>query len=177
MPALRAEGSSSRGQQAAKALSEAYEAVAEFVKPSVVQIRTVQKKAGGMGGLPGLPPNMRRFQVPPRGNENVNPRDFEEMLRRFLNPEGNPQGNPEKEQFGFRNQGVGSGFVFDNHGHILTNNHVVEELREDRRATFLRQGTGVLASRLSAPTSRATSLSSRSIIRATRPCPRAIAAG
>ena len=22
--------------------------------------------------------------------------------------------------------GVGSGFVYDNHGHILTNNHVVE---------------------------------------------------
>jgi serine protease Do len=108
------------GQQAAKALSEAYEAVAEFVRPSVVQI-TVQKKAGSLPQIPGLP-NMRRFQFPPRGNENMNPRDFEEMLRRFLNPEG----NPEKEQFGFRNQGVGSGFVYDDRGHILTNNHVVE---------------------------------------------------
>jgi serine protease Do len=44
------------------------------------------------------------------------------MLRKFFGPEG----NPEKEQFGFRNQGVGSGFVYDNRGHILTNNHVVE---------------------------------------------------
>ena len=109
------------GQQAAKALSEAYEAVAEFVKPSVVQI-TVQKKTGGPSGLPGLPPNMRRFQSPPRGNEKLNPRDFEDMLRRFLNPEG----NPEKEQFGNRSMGVGSGFVYDDRGHILTNNHVVE---------------------------------------------------
>jgi serine protease Do len=106
------------GQQAAKALSEAYEAVAEFVRPCVVQI-TVQKKAGGLPQIPGMP-NMRRF--PPRGNENMNPRDFEDLLRKFLNPEG----NPEKEQFGFRNQGVGSGFVYDNRGHILTNNHVVE---------------------------------------------------
>jgi serine protease Do len=108
------------GQQAAKALSEAYEAVAEFVRPCVVQI-TVQKKAGSLPQIPGMP-NMRRFQFPPRGNENMTPRDFEEMLKKFFNPEG----NPEKEQFGFRNQGVGSGFVYDNHGHILTNNHVVE---------------------------------------------------
>jgi serine protease Do len=111
------------GQQAARALSEAYEAVAEFVRPSVVQIE-VQKKAGSLPGLPGMP-NIRRFQFPPRGNDNMTPKDlkdFEDMLKKFFNPEG----NPEKEQFSFRNRGVGSGFVYDNRGHILTNNHVVE---------------------------------------------------
>jgi serine protease Do len=106
------------GQQAAKALSEAYEAVAEFVRPSVVQI-AVQKKVGSMPGIP----NMRRFQFPPRGNENM-PREFEDMLRRFFDFESAPQ--REREQFGFRGTGIGSGFVYDNHGHILTNNHVVD---------------------------------------------------
>jgi serine protease Do len=110
---------SDESQRTAKALSEAFGAVAEFVRPSVVQI-SVQKKAGRIPGLP----NMRRFQNPnPRGNGQAIPKDFEELLKRFLDPES---GNPEKEQFGFNATGLGSGFVYDNRGHILTNNHVVE---------------------------------------------------
>ena len=109
------------GQRTAKALSQAFGAVAEFARPSVVQI-SVQKKGGS-----GLPPGMRRFQLPnPRGGPG-NPgdpgRDLEEMLRRFFNPESGPQ----KEQFGNRGHGLGSGFVYDSKGHILTNNHVVED--------------------------------------------------
>jgi serine protease Do len=60
------------GQKAARALSEAFGAVADFARPSVVQI-SVNKKVGG-------------FRV---------------------------------------GEGTGSGFVYDDHGHILTNNHVV----------------------------------------------------
>jgi serine protease Do len=109
------------GQRTAKALSQAFGAVAEFTRPSVVQI-SVQKKLGkGMT----LPPGLRRIPIP-RGNPG-NPgdpsQDLEEMLRRFFSPEAGPQ----REQLPFRASGLGSGFVYDDRGHILTNNHVVED--------------------------------------------------
>ena len=60
-------GRAAEGQKAAQALSEAYEAVADFVKPSVVQI-SVQRKAGALNPRRGNPrapvPN-----VPTRGND------------------------------------------------------------------------------------------------------------
>ena len=111
-------------QRTAKALSNAYASVAEYVRPSVVQI-TVSKKAPS--GVPGL--GNRRFQMPspgPGGNPNINPKDLEEMLKKFFGPQF---GNPENQQFGSPRGGgvgIGSGFVYDDHGHILTNNHVVE---------------------------------------------------
>jgi len=46
---------------------------------------------------------------------------MEEMLKRFFGPDGAPK--IEKQQFAA--EGTGSGFVYDDHGHILTNNHVV----------------------------------------------------
>ncbi len=102
-------------QRTAKALSEAFGAVAEFARPSVVQI-AVQKKAGA--GLPGA---LRRFGAPAPRNGQPGNRDLEEMLKRFF------EGMPQNEQFGTPGRGVGSGFVYDNKGHIVTNNHVVED--------------------------------------------------
>jgi len=102
-------------QRNARGLSEAFTAVAEFVKPSVVQIKA-QKKAGvrrpGQGR--GNP-----FQGP---NGNVDPKDLEEFFKKFFPQEF----NKENQQFGGPQLGgTGSGFVYDDAGHILTNNHVV----------------------------------------------------
>jgi len=60
----------------------------------------------------------------PNGN-GIDPKDLEEMFKRFFGPDG--PARPEKQQFGTpRLGGVGSGFVYDDRGHIVTNNHVVE---------------------------------------------------
>jgi len=122
---------SAESQKTAQALSQAYNAVAEFVRPSVVQISVRKKASKGMTG-----PNSRMFPFPsPRGGQpggNINPKDLEEMLKKFFGPEF----SPEQQQFGGpRGGGIGSGFVYDDRGHILTNNHVVEN-SDEIKVTF-----------------------------------------
>jgi len=106
-------------QKTARALSDAFNAVADSARPSVVQI-TVERRGGG--GL--MNRNGRRGPMP-NLPEGVDPED---LLRRFFGPQGQGParpGRPENEQFGRGTEGVGSGFVYDDRGHILTNNHVV----------------------------------------------------
>lgn len=116
------------GQKVARDLSAAFGAVAEFVSPSVVQIRTVQKTSRMAGP--------RRLPMNPRGEGNgiprqVDPRDLEEMLKRFF-----PDLKIEPQQFGEGQRvGTGSGFIYDDKGHILTNNHVVAD-SESIQVTF-----------------------------------------
>jgi len=80
--------------------------LAERVKPSVVQITTTQVERA-----------RARQQIPPelRGTP------FEEFFRRFGGPNG-----PEAR----RGHALGSGFVVDPAGYIVTNNHVVGNATE-----------------------------------------------
>jgi S1-C subfamily serine protease len=84
--------------------------VYEYVNPSVVNIRV--KVDGAMqqfdfGQMPDLPFD---FGIPGMPETPNNPGDPEDQV-------------PQDPQFGY---GMGSGFVWDKEGHIVTNNHVVD---------------------------------------------------
>ncbi len=90
---------------------EAVANLVERVSPAVVTVYTTQMvqasdEAGG-----------QQFNLP-EGSP------FEEFFKRFGMPEGMP-GMPSPHDEGPR-QGLGSGFVFDAEGYIITNDHVVD---------------------------------------------------
>jgi serine protease Do len=81
--------------------------LAESVGPTVVNIRTVKTLKGGG-------PVFRHFQREPGGRENP----FNEFFDRFFGDE---------MQREFKQPSLGSGFIIDKDGHVVTNNHVIED--------------------------------------------------
>ncbi|MCA1952490.1 MAG: Do family serine endopeptidase [Hyphomicrobiales bacterium] len=82
--------------------------VAERVMDAVVNIKASQKVAQRAVPLPQLPPGS----------------PFEDLFNDFFN-RNNPQGRPQQPQQ--RSSSLGSGFVVDAQGTIITNNHVIAE--------------------------------------------------
>lgn len=103
-PALQTTQAPAVPSSEAFSLLAAYEGVLEHVyaqvNPSVVNIRVLVDQT-----------NISGFEMP---------EGFEMPGLPFNSPEGS---NPDLPQYG---EGLGSGFVWDTQGHIVTNNHVVE---------------------------------------------------
>ena len=110
--------------------------------PSVVNIRVQGNMMGGMmPAIPGMPEMPGDGQMPDLDQLPEGLRPFLEPFLDQLNPRGDSQGDQEGQQGEDQqgqeempmvpmNQGLGSGFVWDETGHIVTNNHVVANADE-----------------------------------------------
>jgi len=85
---------------------ETFSRLAEMASPAVVNIR-IEKTIKSRG------PSMRQFQRDPWGRE----QPFKDFFERFFGEE-----TPRE----FKQSSVGSGFIIDKSGYVVTNNHVIE---------------------------------------------------
>jgi serine protease Do len=104
------QGAAASKYPAVKMIPENFSDLAERVRPGVVNIRTVKRIKGGG-------PVYRHFFGNPFGPRNP----FEDFFKPF--PEGGSEGD-------FKQQSLGSGFVIDPEGYIVTNNHVIDNADE-----------------------------------------------
>ncbi|HEY5331429.1 MAG TPA: trypsin-like peptidase domain-containing protein [Acidobacteriaceae bacterium] len=105
-------------------LSNGFSKIAKEVGPAVVNINTesLPKQSALPRGRRGLQRGPLQAQ-PPDGDDNGDQGNMQDFFNRFFGGQG---GDDDGQGAGVR-QALGSGFIVDSRGYIITNNHVVDK--------------------------------------------------
>lgn len=103
-------------------LSNEFSKIAKSISPAVVNINTVTLPKESTN--PAARRNGPLRAVPPNGNGD-DQGDMQDLFKRFFG--GGNGGDDSDDQGGGKREALGSGFIVDPRGYIITNNHVVDK--------------------------------------------------
>jgi serine protease Do len=105
-------------------LSNGFSQIVKQVGPAVVNINTesLPKQSANKN-------SRRRGQLnrPPQGNDDQQPGDMQDFFNRFFGGQGGQGDDDGDGVMGAERRALGSGFIVDPRGYIITNNHVVDK--------------------------------------------------